>query len=224
MKLRCWEHNEKSMERSVRLADSITSEVFSVLCDVVLWSTCESVSKFNLTHICIQWHLLWIGSGSTVLTASLAIGWMLYLPFCWLIEDVCGLCPVGHFIVETSPHHNLFFGLCKLIKNIKNWFASTTKLSCWNLRQHTWHQYVNKARSWRVETSYSSSTIKLQSKLNYTTTNHSWSHEQYIQYWFLYLKAMYSVLFKQIRLIIISILNIHNIPISCHIIIIITNL
>ena len=30
--------------------------------------------------------------------------------------------------------------------------------------------------------SYSSSTIKLQSKLNYTTINHSWSHEQYIQY------------------------------------------
>ena len=27
--------------------------------------------------------------------------------------------------------------------------------------------------------SYSSSTIKLQSKLNYTTINHSWSHEQY---------------------------------------------
>ena len=46
---------------------------------------------------------------------------------------------------------------------------STTKLSRRNLRQHMWHQYVNKACSWRVETSCSSSTIKLQSKLNYTT-------------------------------------------------------
>ena len=63
---------------------------------------------------------------------------------------------------------------------------STTKLSHQNLRQHTWHQYVKKARSWRVETSYSSSTIKLQSKLNYTTINHSWSHEQYIQTSFFY--------------------------------------
>ena len=32
------------------------------------------------------------------------------------------------------------------------------------------------------ETSFSSSTIKLQSKLNYATINHSWSHEQFIQY------------------------------------------
>ena len=31
---------------------------------------------------------------------------------------------------------------------------STTKLPRWNLRPHTWHQYMNKARSWRVETSY----------------------------------------------------------------------
>ena len=30
--------------------------------------------------------------------------------------------------------------------------------------------------------SYPSSTIMLQSKLNVTTINHSWSHEQYIQY------------------------------------------
>ena len=32
------------------------------------------------------------------------------------------------------------------------------KLSRRNLRQHTWHQYMNKAHSWQVETSYSSST------------------------------------------------------------------
>ena len=32
-----------------------------------------------------------------------------------------------------------------------------------------WHQYMNKVRRWRDETLYSSSTIKLQSKLNYTT-------------------------------------------------------
>ena len=54
---------------------------------------------------------------------------------------------------------------------LQEWFIvcmmSTTKLSCLNLSQHTWHQYVNKARSWRVETSYSS-TITLQSKLNHT--------------------------------------------------------
>ena len=29
---------------------------------------------------------------------------------------------------------------------------STTKLSRQNLRQHTWHQYVNKVRSWWIET------------------------------------------------------------------------
>ena len=45
----------------------------------------------------------------------------------------------------------------------------TTKLSRQNVNQHTWHLYVNKARSWRVETSCTSSTIMLQSKLNYTT-------------------------------------------------------
>ena len=45
----------------------------------------------------------------------------------------------------------------------------TTKLSRRNLSQHTWHLYVNKARSWRVETSCTSSTIMLQSKLTYTT-------------------------------------------------------
>ena len=44
-----------------------------------------------------------------------------------------------------------------------------SKLSRQNRRQHTWHQYVNKARSRWVETSYSSSTIKLQNKLNYST-------------------------------------------------------
>ena len=36
---------------------------------------------------------------------------------------------------------------------------STTNLSRQNLRLHTWHQYVNKVLSWRVETSYSSSTL-----------------------------------------------------------------
>ena len=36
---------------------------------------------------------------------------------------------------------------------------STIKLSHRNLEQHTWHQYVNKVRSWRIETSYSSMTI-----------------------------------------------------------------
>ena len=41
---------------------------------------------------------------------------------------------------------------------------STIKLSRRNLRQHTWHQYVIKARSWRVETSHSLRQIKLQRK------------------------------------------------------------
>ena len=55
----------------------------------------------------------------------------------------------------------------------------TTKLSRRNLSQHTWHQYVNKARSWWVETSYSSSTIMLQSKLNHTIISVFWPEINY---------------------------------------------
>ena len=49
---------------------------------------------------------------------------------------------------------------------------STTKLSRQNLRQHTWHQYVKKARRWRVETSYSYSTNKFLSVLSVHLATH----------------------------------------------------
>ena len=47
----------------------------------------------------------------------------------------------------------------------RSWILSTIKLSRQNLRQHTWHQYINKASRWWVKMLYPSTTIKHQSKL-----------------------------------------------------------
>ena len=56
---------------------------------------------------------------------------------------------------------------------------STIKLSCRNLRQHTCHQYVNKVRSWRIETSYSSMTISSKvSKLYQNKHSEIWCSAQ----------------------------------------------
>ena len=56
----------------------------------------------------------------------------------------------------------LVFFRCSVFRVYYHWAEGVHRFAG-SLSQHTWYQYVNKACSWRVETSYSSSTIMLQS-------------------------------------------------------------